>query len=209
VTGTGGGEQKGGRPLLSVFGVGRGSVVTTTTLDGNGRVTQLLDDNNNPTLYEYDTLDRETKMTFPDGAARQYAYNEASDVTLYTDENGSVMQNTFDCLGRRTRCAATTIASGVAGHTGDGRGTTEQNFEYDGLSRVTYNDDITEVDGASAQSNETRLFYDSLGRVIEDRQKIHDTATARNATNSKFESYPLTQFTFPNGRQITNAYDAL
>jgi YD repeat-containing protein len=42
-------------------------------------------------------------MRFHDGFTRVREYNEASDVVRFTDENGSVMENTFDALGRLVR----------------------------------------------------------------------------------------------------------
>ena len=57
------------------------------------------------------------------------------------------------------------------------------------------------------QTSRVRLYYDSLSRVIEDSQEFG--GNTRNATNEEFESYPVTQVAFPNGRQITNDYDDL
>ena len=89
-----------------------GAIVTTFLLDGNGRQTQLIDDRGDITLFEYDTLDREVKMIFHDGSTRTSVYDEAGDVTSFTDENGSVFQNTFDALGRKT-AVTITLAAGV------------------------------------------------------------------------------------------------
>ena len=59
--------------------------------------------------------------------------DEAGDVTQYTAENGSLFQNTFDPLGRKT-AVAVTPAAGVGG-------TTAQAFQFDGLSRATFAQD--------------------------------------------------------------------
>ena len=172
----------------------QGAVVTVTDYDGNGRVVRLVDDNGNQTLYQFDTLDRQTQMQFMDGSTRDYVYNEASNVTTYTDENGSEFDNTFDALGRKTLCEIT-LASGVVG-------TDEQSFEYDGLSRMTFC-----RDSIGATDADVNLYYDSLSRVIEDSQVYG--GNTRNATNEKFASYPVTQSAFPDGRQTTNDYDLL
>lgn len=55
-------------------------------------------------------------MTFHDGSTRTNVYDEADDVVTYTDENGSVFQNTFDPLGRKT-AVAISPAAGVIGTT--------------------------------------------------------------------------------------------
>jgi len=56
------------------------TVTTTTVYDGNSRVRQVLDDNGNPTNYEYDSLNRQTKMIYRDGSSIDSVYNTASDV---------------------------------------------------------------------------------------------------------------------------------
>ena len=169
----------------------------TPILDGNGRQTQLIDDRGDITLFEYDTLDREVKMIFHDGSTRSSVYDEAGDVTGFTDENGSLFANTFDALGRKR-----TVNITVAGGAGVSNATTSQSFEYDGLSRMT-----DAQNNGSAGMSEVKLVYDSLGRVLEDAQTFG--GHPRYVTNTAFTSYPATQFTFPSGRAIDNAYDLL
>ena len=65
---------------------------------------------------------------------------EASDLTGYTDENGSSFANAFDVLGRKT-AVAITLAAGVLG-------TTAQSFQYDGLSRMTFARDTVNSKGS-------------------------------------------------------------
>jgi len=38
---------------------------------------------------------------------------------------------------------------------------------------------------------------------------FRSNSNTRNATNAGFASYPVTAFTFPQGRQTVNAYDLL
>ncbi len=171
-----------------------GAIVTTFLLDGNGRQTQLIDDRGNITLFEYDTEDREVKMIFHDGSTRTSVYDEAGDLVTFTDENRSVFQNTFDALGRKF-AVAITAATGVVG-------TTAQSFQYDGLSRATF-----ARDSVGSTNADVTLVYDSLGRTLEDSQAY--AGHVRSATNAAFTSHPVSQFTFPNGRQITNVYDLL
>ncbi|MBI1374571.1 MAG: hypothetical protein GC159_17780 [Phycisphaera sp.] len=173
---------------------GGATIRTTTNYDTNSRVVQLIDDNGGVTTYAYDTLDRQVVMEFHDGSQRVNVYNDASDVTQHTDENGSVFNNTFDSLGRRTDVAITPAAGVV--------GTDAQSFEYDGLSRYTKAVDSIGVTNATVQ-----MFYDSASRAIEDSQTY--LGNTRNVTNDAFESYPVTEVTFPNGRQTANTYDLL
>ncbi len=178
---------------------GGASVVTTLILDGNGRKTQLIDDRNDITLFAYDTMDREVTMTFHDGSTRTNVYDEADDVVTFTDENGSQFTNTFDSLGRKT-------AVDIAVATGPGQNvattTQSESFQYDGLSRMT---DV-QNDGSAGLSDVT-LVYDSLGRTLEEAQAYE--GNTRYVTNTSFESYPATQFQFPNNRLIDSAYDLL
>jgi RHS repeat-associated protein len=179
-------------------------IVTTMILDGNGRLTQLIDDRGDITLFQYDTIDRQTVMTFHDGSTRTNLYDEAGDVLTYTDENGSVFDNSFDALGRKISDSISP-AVGVAGHSGTGvDGTIAQAFTYDGLSRITDSTDSS----SSGDVAEVKLFYDSLSRVLEESQS-YTSVTARNVTNTAFTSYPVTMFQFPYGRELQNTYDLL
>ena len=62
------------------------------------------------TTWNYDTLDRQTVMTFHDGSTRTNRLDLASDLIGYVDENGSVFANTFDVLGRKTAVTITPAA---------------------------------------------------------------------------------------------------
>ncbi len=174
---------------------GRGLIRTQTLFDGNSRMFQMIDDRGATTDYSFDTLDRQVSMEFADGSARFTEYDLASDIITYTDENGSVFNNTWDCLGRKINVAITP-ASGSGG-------TTQQTFQYDGLNRPTQNQDIT-----SSGTVQVTLFYDSLGRSIEEAPVTLGTGS-RYVTNTAFVSSPSTQFTYPNSRQVNSNYDVL
>ena len=75
-------------------------------------------------------------------------------MTTYTDENGSIFSNMFDPLGRKTVVGISTVLGG----------TTDQSFEFDGLSRIT-----RAVDTAGSDV-EVDLIYDSLSRLIEESE---------------------------------------
>jgi len=176
-------------------GTGRGLIRTQTLFDGNSRMFQMIDDRGATTDYSFDTLDRQVGIEFADGSTRITAYDTASDVITYTDENGSIFNNTWDCLGRKTNVAITP-ASGIGG-------TTSQTFQYDGLNRPTLNQDIT-----SSGTVQVTFHYDSLGRSLEEAPVILGTGS-RYVTNTAFVSAPATQFTYPNSRQVNSNYDVL
>jgi len=174
---------------------GRGLIRTQTLFDGNSRMFQMIDDRGATTDYGFDTLDRQVSMEFADGSTRFTEYDRASDIITYTDENGSVFNNTWDCLRRKTNVAITP-ASGIGG-------TTQQTFQYDGLNRPTLNQDIT-----SAGTVQVTFYYDSLGRSLEEAPVTLGTGS-RYVTNTAFVSAPATQFTYPNSRQVNSNYDVL
>ena len=93
---------------------GRSLIRTQTLFDGNSRMFQMIDDGGATTDYSFDTLDRQVSMEFADGSTRITPRDLASDVITYTDENGSVFANTWDCMGRKTDIAIA-AASGIGG----------------------------------------------------------------------------------------------
>ncbi len=170
------------------------TVTTATSFDRNGRMIRLIDDNGGTTLWSYDTLDRQTVMTFHDGSTRVSSYDAGSALVEYTDENGSVFDYIYDSLSRR-QAVGITHAAGVGG-------TTAQAFQYDGLSRTTFARDA--IGGSNA---DVAFKYDSLGRVIEEGQTFN--APTQYVTRQEWVSFVDTQQTFASGRQITNGYDEL
>src|SRR5258708_18978463 len=86
-------------------------------------------------------------------------------------------------------------------------GTTIQNFQYDGLSRLTRatdNNDPTNPNSASTVTD----AYDSLGRIIEETQQI-GSLPAR-AIDSAWRAENLRKsLTYPNGRVEVYTYDRL
>jgi RHS repeat-associated protein len=170
------------------------TITTKMSYDGNSRLTTLTDNNFGVTTDSYDTLDRQTVMTFHDGSTRTSTYDAASDVITYTDENGSVFTNTFDPAGRRSSVSVT-LATWV-------QGTTAQSFEYDGLSRQTFG-----RDSVGTNNTDVAFVYDSISRVVEEVQTL--SSDTRYVTHDAWTSYPSTDVTLPQGRQITMGYDAL
>jgi RHS repeat-associated protein len=160
--------------------------------DGNSRMIQMIDDRGATTDYTFDTLDRQTTMVYADGSTENFAYNNASNLITFTDCNGSIFTNTWDCLGRKT-AVAIAPASGLGG-------TTSQSFQYDGLGRQTLSSDTTPTGTVQVAK-----VYDSLSRTLEEAPNTQ--GLARYLTNTAFTSYPPTQFTYPNGRQVNWTYD--
>ena len=56
-----------------------------------------------------------------------------------------------------------------------------QNFQYDGLGRMTQSQDI--ISGGTTATN--NYYYDSLGRQLEDSASISDLATNGNVATAR------------------------
>ncbi|MEA5536936.1 RHS repeat-associated core domain-containing protein [Crocosphaera sp. XPORK-15E] len=85
-------------------------------------------------------------------------------------------------------------------------GTNSNNYEYDGLSRLTRATDNNDPTDTSDDSVVT-FAYDSLSRVIEETQQIGNLPL--QATSSGYESDTRVSVTYPNGRKLLYTYDGL
>jgi RHS repeat-associated protein len=160
--------------------------------DGNSRLVGIVDDNGNRTRFTYDALDRRVRQINADGEEFVSVYDRDDNVRQVTDPNGSVTQNTFDVLNRLTR-ATVQRAAGIGG-------TTEVIFEYDGLSRQTRSVDNN---GGAATAQTCEYVYDSLSRVLEDRQNGQPISTVWSGDSKRLRCV------YPGGRTIDLTYDRL
>ena len=171
-----------------------GKISEETSYDANSRVTAVADDKGNATGYAYDNQNRLVLTTFADGTSKSIEYNADSQPIKTIDNSGTIVQNTFDGLGRPIR-RDIILAPGF-------KGTTLQTFEYDGLSRLTKATDNNDPAKSEDDSSVERR-YDSLSRLLEEQQ------------NGKVVSYNWTQagdpvdFTYPNNRKIEYTLDKL
>ncbi len=129
------------------------SITESFQYDGNDRLTGLTDDNFDSTSYQFDARDRQTRVTYADTRYVDTQYDPASNVSQWTDQNGTVVQNTFDALGRKTY-ASVTRGTGVLG-------STFEQFTYDALGRM-----LTAVD----DDFQDDLTWDSVGNLLKERQ---------------------------------------
>jgi RHS repeat-associated protein len=162
----------------------------TTTIEGydpKGNVLIRSDENNSYTYSLYDAIDRPIAVRiFRAGQADSFAGDP-----VFAPSPASLPTNhTFDDYSTFQPVVGTTI----------------ENFQYDGLSRVTYAFD-NNGPGSTAASTMTD-GYDSLSRVIEETQQLGSTAP--QAIDSAWRSEGLRKsLTYPNGRVETYTYDNL
>ncbi len=135
------------------------SVTTTFTYYPNDLLKTIADDKGNITQYEYDDRKRSTKIIYPDETFIQYTYTEREvDGVKYREviekqRNGTVVSSLYDKMGRLSGREITPSAAT--------EGTGFENYEYDGLSRVTKMvNDFSVVERT----------YDSLNRVTGETQ---------------------------------------
>ncbi|HKV33738.1 MAG TPA: RHS repeat-associated core domain-containing protein [Pyrinomonadaceae bacterium] len=171
-----------------------GRITTTSTYDGNSRLSSLSDDNGNTTRYTYDALNRVTVETFADGTTKAYTYDRDDNVVRYKDNNGTIRICVYDAINRRVRCDIIR-ASGVVG-------TTLNGYEYDGLSRITRMTDNNEPLNGADDSNVT-YAYDSLSRLIEELQK------GKAISSDWFSADQRVGLTYPNDRKLALTFDNL
>ena len=76
------------------------SNVTTYGYDAHGNRTSATDALNHQTTFAYDSMDRLTKITYPDTTTTQFAYDIRGRRTSVTDENSKVTSYSYDDADR-------------------------------------------------------------------------------------------------------------
>ncbi|MHC4498255.1 MAG: RHS repeat-associated core domain-containing protein [Planctomycetota bacterium] len=162
-------------------------IKTEQTWDDSSRLTAQTDDNGNTTAYEYDALNRLTRIIYADDTDKQLLYDVHHNIIQTTDAIGTVVNSTYDLLNRVT-ARSITPGSGVSNDT------TFENYEYDGLSRLVF-----------AQDNDSNLIfsYDSLSNVTTETLNGQITTSVYDGLGNKLSC------TYPGGRVITCTYDEL
>jgi RHS repeat-associated protein len=171
-----------------------GRVMLQTTWDANSRMTSRVDDNGNTTRYQYDDLNRTVREVFADGTMNVHTYDADSHRLQTTDENRSVISRQYDGIRRPT---ALTIMRAT-----DVIGTTQQSFQYDGLSRLVRAADNNEPGDATDDAVVT-LAYDSLNRRLEEVQNGQAISSRWDGDNNRIG------LIYPNGRELKFAFDSL
>jgi RHS repeat-associated protein len=153
-----------------------------------------VDDNGNTTRYQYDDLNRLAREMFADGTMNVHSYDADSNRLQTTDENGSVLARQYDGINRPITLNIMR-ASGVIG-------TTQQSFQYDGLSRLVRAVDNNEPGDATDEAVVT-LAYDSLNRRLEEVQNGQAISSRWDGDNNRVG------LVYPNGRELAFTFDQL
>jgi len=186
---------------LTSNGRGDGSVtdtiVTTQAYDDNSNLTSETNDMGYATSFEYDILDRRTRVMYADATSKLYTYDNDHHVTTWTDPKGTVCTQDWDGLDRLIARDVTVFGSGVLGSSFEDLG-------YDGLSRITH----TANDDGIAGSMTCDFRYDSFSNTVrEDQMGTLVMSGFDGLSNRTSLTYPLK---FGGGtRALTYTYDAL
>lgn len=85
-------------------------------------------------------------------------------------------------------------------------GTTKQDFQYDGLSRLVYSSDNNDP-GDTADDSTTTFAFDSLSRMVEETQQL---GSITQIISSSYRAENLrSSLTYPNQRTVAYTYDDL
>jgi RHS repeat-associated protein len=175
--------------------------VTRYTYDANGNQLTLVNTDGQTTTNEYDVLNRIVAVTDPLGHTTRYVYDELGRRTQVTDGNSQVTRMQYDPLGRLTNVID--AATGTV------------HFAYDKVGNRT---GMTEPNGRT-----TVYTYDALNRLVQKQEPIGTyqyrfdgagnrigltDAKGQSITNVFDANRRLTAVTYPNGSQVTFAYDA-
>lgn len=170
-----------------------GQVTVSFEWDGNSRLVGVRDDNGRLTAYTYDALDRRTSQKQADGTSYSYLYDRDDNLVQVTDPNGTVIKRTYDAINRPVRTEVLQAAAGIAG-------SKTVTFEYDGLSRLTRSADDN---GDPARTQISERVYDSLSRLVEERQNGRAVSSTYSGDGKRLASI------YPGGRRIDRTFDAL
>ena len=186
--------------------LGNGTVTTAKGYDASSRLISEVDANGNETKYEYDGLNRLTKIIMPDDEFYQAQYDSFGNMSQYTDARGVVVTQNFDLNNRiYNRVINDSAVLDDSGAYVGIPGTASEDYTYDGLGRLrTAENDFSKI---------TRE-YDSRSNVIRELQNI-DSAGGFPIASDREVSYQFdlanntTQLTYPGGREIYRTFDAL
>jgi RHS repeat-associated protein len=205
-------------------------VVPTPTASTIDNPATIPDSQINAQLAETQSLVAGVAGLFPTLASRVdppsttiYGYDPNNNLVYEQDANGSETYTKYDAIGRAiaVRIFRAGQNDSFAGDpifapvplppTPTGTtvvtGTTVENFQYDGLSRMTYAFDNNDPTSTNVNSTVTDA-YDSLGRIIEESQAIGGATPS--VIDSAWRGDDLrSSLTYPNGRVEVYTYDSL
>src|SRR5439155_27337405 len=115
----------------------------------------------------YDPLNRGTITLYADGTGRTNTYDVHNNRLTSSDGNGNLVLSGYDLLNRITNNAISRGPTVV--------GTTNESYQYDGLSRIVRAQD----DDSLVTRN-----YNSLSHITQETQRVLPTGPRRTVTST-------------------------
>ena len=147
-----------------------------------------LDALSHETRFDYDELNRRTKVSYPDGVSETFGYDAASNITSHTDGNGTVITRTFDVINRETNKH---FSASDDGFTDIGTG-------YDA------NNNVTTVDQKGSTTRASSFTFDRF-----DRQLTHTDAFGAKVTSTYDANGNKLSILTQDGQVTRYGYDVL
>ncbi len=161
--------------------------VQTFDWDDTSRIAARTDDSGNTTFYVHNGHNQEIGRHFSDGTEVAFQYNEYGDLSQITDPRGTVVDVTYDPLGR-------TVDRSIAPGSGVSNDTTFEHYGYRG--------DGTLILATNDASTVTRT-YDSRGALL---QESIDGAVVGVVSDTMGRP---TRVTYPQGSIVDYGYDGV
>lgn len=197
-------RQKTSSVIMTDTGDGTGvylsPIETHTVYDDSNRVLSVLDDNGNTTSYEYDGLDRITRIIIPDGEYYNAVYDFNGNITTYTDARGVVSTNLYDLNNRliSRSLSGTSVA-----------GATSEAFTYDGMGRIRTAINSMGTDGLTSIVRE----YDSRSNVVREIQNSDGPGFSasgdRTVQYKHDDANNMNKIIYPGGREVYRTFDKI
>lgn len=160
------------------------------------------------TTFTYDSADRMTSATYPNGLSLTYTYNALGQRATMTDQTGFVTRYGYDALGR-LQTLKDTANNTIATYTYDTIGRLDRvdrangsftTYGYDDASQIT---SIVNFASAGNINSQFAYTYDAQGRRTSQATAAGETTYAYDLRGQ------LVQVNLPGGRTIIYAYDAV
>ncbi|MCP4151800.1 MAG: hypothetical protein GY757_28915, partial [bacterium] len=152
----------------------------------NNNIKSITDANGNKTSYEYDNQGRTEKITYPDTTFIEYTYDGNSNLFTIKQRNGTEVTNSYDGLNRLFHRSVSSSE--------EVEGTTFEDYEYDGLSRLTK---------AVNDFSTVEMTYDWMDSLTEEKQNGKLLKYTYDKVNN------LKSIQYPNQRIIERDFDVL
>jgi RHS repeat-associated protein len=156
--------------------------------DCAGNMIANIDENGNTYSYQYDSMNRPTVMTYPNGTTESHVYDAAGNVKTYTNRSGAVQTFSYDNRNRQTNFTWSD-------------GTSSPTTSYDAASRKI------EIDNADATIT---LGYDSDNRLTWQTEKEITPGVGDNIARTVAYTYDADgnrqSVQYPSGTKLDYAY---